>query len=106
VAGWTWAGVCELRQLWIDQQFRHSGLGTALLDSAIAEARARGCSYVYLATYSFQAPTFYLKFGFKPLAVIADKPLGHSDIIMRLNLTDADDEGCAGAESVCAAARI
>lgn len=87
VAGFTWGGICELRQLWIDEPFRRAGHGRALLSKAIDEARARGCAYVYLATYSFQAPDFYKKFGFQPLAVIKNKPLGHSDIIMQLALT-------------------
>jgi N-acetylglutamate synthase-like GNAT family acetyltransferase len=86
VAGYTWAETCELRQLWIDESFRGEGHGSALLKKAIEEARARGCASIYLATYSFQAPGFYEKFGFRPVAVIEDKPPGHRDIIMRLEL--------------------
>lgn len=86
VAGFTWAGFCELRQLWIDEPFRRSGLGTELLNRVVAEARARNCSHIYLATYSFQAPEFYKKFGFEAVAVIDGRPPGHQDIIMRLSL--------------------
>jgi len=86
VAGFTWAGFCELRQLWVDERFRGLGHGTSLLTEAIEEARARNCSSVYLATYSFQAPDFYRRFGFETVAVIEDRPPGHSDNIMRLAL--------------------
>jgi len=86
VAGFTWGGVCEIRQLWVAQTQRGRGHGSALMDRAIEEARARGCKFVYLATYDFQAPQFYTKLGFAPVAVIGDKPLGHSDIVMRLAL--------------------
>jgi N-acetylglutamate synthase-like GNAT family acetyltransferase len=86
VAGFTWAGFCELRQLWVDEKFRKAGHGTALLNAAINEARARQCAQIYLATYSFQAPEFYRKFGFKTVAVIENRPPGHSDFIMRLTL--------------------
>jgi ribosomal protein S18 acetylase RimI-like enzyme len=86
VAGFTWAGFCELRQVWIDERFRGCGHGSALLNDAIKEARARGCSQMYLATYSFQAPDFYRRFGFEVAAVIENRPPGHSDFIMRLAL--------------------
>jgi len=86
VAGFTWAGFCELRQVWIEEPFRRSGLGTELLNRVVAEARARNCSHVYLATYSFQAPEFYKKFGFETVAVIEGRPPGHQEMIMRLSL--------------------
>src|SRR5690349_19456443 len=59
VAGFTWGGYCELRQLWVDEDHRGNGVGQSLIAKAIEEARARGCSAIYLATYSFQAPDFY-----------------------------------------------
>jgi ribosomal protein S18 acetylase RimI-like enzyme len=86
IAGFTWAGFCELRQFWIDERFRNAGHGTALLNKAIEEARTRNCSHIYLATYSFQAPDFYKRFGFEIVAVIKDRPPGRSDFIMRLAL--------------------
>jgi N-acetylglutamate synthase-like GNAT family acetyltransferase len=88
VAGYTWGGICELRQLWVEQPFRMSGFGTRLLTIAIDEARARGCQYVYLATHSFQAPDFYAKFGFETVAAITDMPLGHRSFILSLRLTE------------------
>ena len=86
IAGFTWAGFCELRQFWIDERFRRAGHGSALLNGAIEEARARNCSHIYLATYSFQAPDFYKRFGFEVMAVIENRPPGYSDFIMRLAL--------------------
>ena len=86
IAGFTWAGFCELRQFWIHERFRGAGYGGALLTRAIDEARARKCAHVYLATYSFQAPDFYKRFGFEAVSVIEKRPPGHSDFIMRLVL--------------------
>jgi N-acetylglutamate synthase-like GNAT family acetyltransferase len=86
IAGFTWAGFCELRQFWIHERFRGAGHGTELLNRAIDEARARNCSHIYLATYSFQAPNFYKRFGFETVAVVEDRPPGHRDFIMRLVL--------------------
>ena len=85
-AGYTWGGICELRQVWVQETCRGKGLGRALMTEAIREAKARGCTYVYLATYDFQAPGFYAKLGFEKVAEIPDKPLGHTELVMRLRL--------------------
>jgi len=77
VAGYTWGGICELRQVWVRETCRGKGLGKALMAEAIREAKARGCAYIYLATYDFQAPGFYAKLGFEKVAEIPDKPLAH-----------------------------
>jgi GNAT superfamily N-acetyltransferase len=83
VAGYTWGGICELRQVWVDDQHRGCGFGAALLHAAINEATRRGCVHVLLTTYDFQAPGFYLHYGFEEVARVPDKPLGHTEIIMR-----------------------
>jgi len=85
-AGYTWGGVCELRQVWVHETHRRGGLGRALMRQAIEEARARGCLHVFLATHDFQAPGFYAKLGFEIVAEIDNFPIGHTDILMRLSL--------------------
>jgi len=85
-AGFTWGGVCELRQVWVDDAHRGAGLGRALVRKAIAEAGERGCSAVFLTTYDFQAPAFYAKLGFETVAAIVGKPRGHTEFAMRLQL--------------------
>ena len=86
VAGYTWGGVCELRQVWVHEAHRRQGLGKRLMERAIAEARARDCTYIFLATYDFQAPAFHAELGFERVAEVRDKPLGHTEIVMRLSL--------------------
>jgi ribosomal protein S18 acetylase RimI-like enzyme len=86
VAGYTWGGICELRQVWVHEAHRGKGLGEALITEASREAKARGCAYIYLATHDFQAPGFYDRLGFEKVAEIPDKPLGHTEIVMRLPL--------------------
>jgi GNAT superfamily N-acetyltransferase len=82
-AGYSWGGICELRQVWVREDHRGQGLGSALVGAAIDEARRRGCAWVLLSTYDFQAPEFYKRLGFAVVAEIKDKPLGHSEFIMR-----------------------
>lgn len=82
IAGWTWAGICEITQLWVDQHMRKGGLGKILLAAAEAEARAKGCLTILVRSFSFQAPRFYEKYGFKTEHVIADFPEGYNYYIL------------------------
>jgi GNAT superfamily N-acetyltransferase len=34
-AGYTWAGVSEIKQMWVDEAFRGQGYGRALLDAMV-----------------------------------------------------------------------
>lgn len=63
--------------LWLDRAQRGAGLGAALMAQVEEEARRRGCVGVFLYTYSFQAPDFYLKLGFEFMGVLDDCPPGH-----------------------------
>ena len=71
---WDWLFV-EL--LWVSAEKRGKGLGKALLQKAEAEARKRGARNVYLNTYSFQAPGFYRKLGYRQFGELKDFPAGH-----------------------------
>ncbi|HEV2510624.1 GNAT family N-acetyltransferase [Bosea sp. (in: a-proteobacteria)] len=60
--------------LWVDERFRRSGLGTALLKRAETEARSRGARGVLVDTFSFQAPAFYKMHGYFAYGQIEDCP--------------------------------
>ena len=79
--GHTWGGCCELSHIWVDERYRGQGLGAALLRTAEAEAAARGCAQVVLATHSFQAPGFYERMGYERKYTIQGRPKGYTDII-------------------------
>ena len=64
--------------LWVAENCRSQGLGRWLLESAEAEALRRNCSQVILSTHSFQAPGFYERQGFAPVASVQDWPAAHS----------------------------
>jgi len=87
--GYTWGGIAEIKLVWVREDRRKDGLGSALMQAAIAEAKARGCRFLFLSTHSFQAQGFYEKLGFETLATIPDKPLGHTEHWMRLDLSDS-----------------
>ena len=65
----------------MQERYRRQGLGTLLLRSAEAEAIARGCVQVVLATHSFQAPKFYERMGYQQKYAIEGRPQGHANII-------------------------
>ena len=69
VAGSTFRTV-EVEFLFVDEDFRGRGLGSALLRKVEEDARAAGMEHVLLNTYSFQAPGFYRKMGYTQLFAI------------------------------------
>ena len=86
--GHTWAGICEIKTLWIAESERGKGLGTRLLAAAEEEARQRGCRVMHLASFTFQAPGFYARHGFEQFARLEDLPAGHANVFMLKRLAD------------------
>ncbi len=69
--GRTWGQNCELQQLWVAEEQRRRGLGRELLRHFEAETRRRACTLIYLETWSFQAPRFYEKLGYRGVLEVA-----------------------------------
>ena len=88
-AGYTWAGVSEIKQMWVHEAYRGRGLGRALLDAMVAEAAQRGVEKIWVASYSFQAPGLYEKAGFVRMAEFEGWPPGHVNVILCKTLGEA-----------------
>lgn len=71
---WDWL---HLDLLWVKDELRGRGYGHRLLTIAEEEARQRGARHVYLDTFSFQAPDFYKKYGYRVFGELNDFPSGH-----------------------------
>lgn len=56
------------------------GLGRKVMELAEQEAKRRGLIGIWLDTFSFQAPNFYLKLGFKEFGRVTDFPPGYSRV--------------------------
>jgi ribosomal protein S18 acetylase RimI-like enzyme len=81
-AGYAWAGISELKQMWVDKTYRRRGYARALLDAFVEEARRRGARRIWVASYDFQAPGMYEKAGFKRMAEFEGWPEGHVNVVL------------------------
>ena len=67
VSGWTWGVAAGIGMTWVRADTRGQGLGERLLAEFEAEARARGCTHVFVTSFTFQAPGFYEKQGYREI---------------------------------------
>jgi ribosomal protein S18 acetylase RimI-like enzyme len=81
-AGYTWAGISELKQLWVDEAYRACGYGRELLNAFVTEAHRRGVRRIWVASYDFQAPGLYEKAGFERMAEFDGWPEGHVNVVL------------------------
>ncbi|KYG90766.1 hypothetical protein A0U40_06675 [[Bacillus] sp. KCTC 13219] len=51
--------------LWVDENYRHKGIGTVLLKAIEADLYDFGCKVIRLETFDFQGPAFYKKNGYE-----------------------------------------
>ncbi|GGM89185.1 blasticidin S-acetyltransferase [Terrabacter tumescens] len=67
VSGWTWGVAAGIGMTWVREDARGTGLGERLLADFETEARARGCTHVFVTSFTFQAPGFYEKQGYREI---------------------------------------
>ena len=53
-----------LEELWVDEQYRHQGIGSMIIREVERIAREKGCRVVTLGTASYNARPFYEKHGY------------------------------------------
>jgi GNAT superfamily N-acetyltransferase len=78
LVGETYLDWFAIELIWISDEHRRRGFGKLLVEKAEAEARKRGARNSYLNTFSFQAPGFYKKLGYKEFGRLSGFPKGHS----------------------------
>jgi GNAT superfamily N-acetyltransferase len=82
LAGWTWARACEIKTLWVHPSLRGQGYGRNLVIAAEQEAKTRGCTVIFAASYSFQAPGFYRQLGYSIEWNLEDFPPGYRNCFL------------------------
>lgn len=70
-------GRAVLAKLWVDDRYRHHGLGSMLIRAAENAAREKDCYYLCLGTADYMARPLYEKHGFRVFTVNRDIPMGH-----------------------------
>lgn len=71
---WGWF---HIDLIWVKEELRGRGYGHNLLTRAEEEARQRGAKHAFLDTFSFQAPEFYEKRGYRVFGELGEFPPGH-----------------------------
>lgn len=86
ITGWTWAMIGEITLLWVKEEHRGNGFGKMLLKAAEEDIIQKGCTTILLRTYSFQAPEFYDKNGYRTVYILNDFPASyrHHTLVKRV----------------------
>lgn len=87
LSGWTWGLAAGIGMTWVRETARGSGVGATLLTEFEDEAKKRGCTHVFVTSFTFQAPGFYERHGYRELFRWEDLPVaGASDVHLRKDL--------------------
>ena len=85
-------GICEMKRLFLREEFRGHGLGRHLLEAIIGEAKQIGYERMRLDTLPPKmddAIGLYRSYGFKEIASYYDNPVAGA-LFMELNLREED----------------
>ncbi|WP_042419344.1 GNAT family N-acetyltransferase [Streptacidiphilus anmyonensis] len=82
LAAWTWGGLLGIEMLWVREDSRKDGWGSRLLLAAEEEARRRGCDRAVVSSFTFQAPGFYQRHGYRETGRTLGIPGGAEDVHM------------------------
>lgn len=73
--GETHGNWLTVKYLWVKEAMRGQHIGSELLNRAENIAKGRGCKYVFLDTFNFQAPAFYIKHGYEQVFSLKEYPV-------------------------------
>lgn len=87
MSGWTWGVAAGIAMTWVRATARGEGLGARLLADFEDEARSRGCTHVFVTSFTFQAPGFYERHGYREIFRWEEVPVvGAADVHFRKDL--------------------
>lgn len=81
----------EIEYLFVDEKYRHQGLGSMLLKHVEDIAKQNKLEKILVNTYSFQAPQFYIKNGYNQLFKIDNCFNGYDQYYFFKGLTNEQD---------------
>ena len=72
---------------WVREDQRGNGFGAMLMEAFEGEAVNRGCTYVFVTSFTFQAPDFYRRLGYEEIFRWESVPTpGRDDVHLRKQL--------------------
>jgi GNAT superfamily N-acetyltransferase len=80
--GQTYFDWMYVRLLWVADRRRGRGWGRSLIAKAEAEALRHGVRNVWLDSFTFQAPDFYKKLGYREFGRLKGYPAGHDRVFL------------------------
>ncbi|AEV86537.1 Streptothricin acetyltransferase [Actinoplanes sp. SE50] len=87
VSGWTWGQAAGIGMTWVREDHRGTGVGTGAMTAFESEARSRGCTHVFVTSFTFQAPAFYQRLGYREIFRWESVPTtGRDDVHLRKEL--------------------
>lgn len=87
VSGWTWGEAAGISLMWVQSDLRGTGVGSEAISAFEAVARERGCTHVFVTSFTFQAPAFYQHLGYREIFRWDSVPTsGMDDVHMRKDL--------------------
>jgi ribosomal protein S18 acetylase RimI-like enzyme len=84
--GFQWGDGFSVINLWLEKEWRGQDIGTQVLRTIEDQAAERGCTQVYLDTYSFQALGFYQKLGYEVVGTLENFPTPHTQYFLKKTL--------------------
>lgn len=87
VIGKIYSGWMHLELVWVEDSHRKKGIGRALIEASITQAKQRSLAGIEVWTQSWQAPQFYLRTGFFEFAVLDDFLPDKKRHVLRYTLT-------------------
>lgn len=85
IVTFLWNGM-HIDSLWVDESIRGKDYGTKLMQMAEKEGVKRGCIIAYTDTFTWQAPEFYKKLGYKEYGKLENFPAGNTLTYFSKNL--------------------
>ena len=86
-SGWTWGQAAGISMTWVRDDRRGTGVGAGLLAAFESAAQGRGCTHVFVTSFTFQAPAFYERLGYREIFRWESVPSrGRDDVHLRKEL--------------------
>lgn len=88
ITGTAYWGHMHIDFLWVAPEARGQRIAEQLMQQIEEHSRIRKYRLIVVDTFSFQAPDFYRKQGYKEYGVLEDHPKGHTRYFFEKRLAD------------------